>query len=308
MGKSGLCWCNILKNNYFVNIDLFDFDDIKQWLDNSGGKFMIALQKTLIVILIHAAICMSAFVLPAVASSSRPEIVFIDSAVRDAQMLADGVRPGVDIVRLDAGRDGVNQISEILADRRDLQAIHLISHGAPGKVFLGSGVLSAESLEKYDRQMKVIANSLGRDGEILFYGCDIAKGASGSSFVQKIAAFTRGNISASSDVTGSALLGGNWVLEESCGTSAAKTILSDNARDTYKGTLAAGTITFNTVDGTIFAGSTVADGQGGSTDIADITIEVFQIDIDGTKLTSGGTLEFRNSWVDVPAIVTWNSS
>ncbi|MDP2754664.1 MAG: DUF4347 domain-containing protein, partial [Nitrospirota bacterium] len=233
-----------MKNNYIVIIDLFDFDDIKQLLENSGGIFMIALQKNLIVILIHAAICMFIFILPAVASSSRPEIVFIDSAVQDAQMLADGVRPGVDVVRLDAGRDGVEQIGEILANRRDLQAIHLISHGAPGKVFLGSGVLSAESLEKYDRQMNVIANSLGRDGEILFYGCDIAKGATGSSFVQKIASFTRANISASSDATGSALLGGNWILEESDGKSAAKTILSNNARDTYKGILAAGTITF----------------------------------------------------------------
>ncbi|HBA72930.1 MAG TPA: hypothetical protein DCZ63_12300, partial [Geobacter sp.] len=268
---------------------------------------MIDLQRTLVVIMIHAAICMSAFVLPAVASSSRPEIVFIDSAVRDMQMLADGVRPGVDVVRLDAGRDGMNQISEILADKRDLQAIHLISHGAPGKVFLGSGMLSAESLEKYDRQMKVIANSLGKDGEILFYGCDIAKGATGSSFVQKIASFTRGNISASIDATGSALLGGNWILEESNGKSAAKTILSNNARDTYRGVLAAGTISFTS--GTGFTGvppNTAADGQGGSTDIADITIEVYAIDSSIVKITTDGALEFHSTDWSVPPIVTWS--
>ncbi|MBI5656087.1 MAG: right-handed parallel beta-helix repeat-containing protein [Geobacter sp.] len=82
------------------------------------------------------------------------------------------------------------------------------------------------------------------------------------------------------------------------------------ARDAYGEILAASTITFTSGAG--FTGvpvNTAADGQGGSTDIAGITVEVYGIfDSDGTKLTADGVLEFHSDWSGVPPIVTWNGS
>jgi|GEM_PF-3476483 len=80
------------------------------------------------------------------------------------------------------------------------------------------------------------------------------------------------------------------------------------ARDAH-GEILGGTITFTSGAGFTGTPDTAADGQGGSTGIADITIEVYGIsDSDGTKLTADGALEFHSDWVDVPPIVTWNGS
>lgn len=83
------------------------------------------------------------------------------------------------VVYLDAHRDGVGRISEALSQRRGLDAIHVISHGEPGKVFLGNSVLSTENLEKYNSQLRIIGQSLKKGGNILFYGCDVAQGEVG---------------------------------------------------------------------------------------------------------------------------------
>ncbi|MEA2738116.1 MAG: hypothetical protein QOH05_1423, partial [Acetobacteraceae bacterium] len=76
-------------------------------------------------------------------SALAQEIVFIDGAVPGAQLLAAGVKAGVQAVILDPGQDGVDQIAAYLADHdaQNLAAIAIVSHGADGVLFLGSSVL-----------------------------------------------------------------------------------------------------------------------------------------------------------------------
>ena len=47
---------------------------------------------------------------------------------------------------LDAGKDGIRQITETLAGRTDISAVHIVSHGADGAVQLGKGSLDFDSL------------------------------------------------------------------------------------------------------------------------------------------------------------------
>ena len=74
----------------------------------------------------------------------RHEIVFVDAAVPDAQTLIDGVlaaRPAgttIEVVRLSSGSDGLKQISDLSSAEHNLDAIHIISHGGPGQLQLGS--------------------------------------------------------------------------------------------------------------------------------------------------------------------------
>ena len=89
---------------------------------------------------------------PAVATAqqSAREIVFIDSRVPDAMLLADelmqqrGNGSTFDIVMLDAAEDGIAQINRVLAGEHDLAAIHIISHGDAGTLQLGSSLLDAD--------------------------------------------------------------------------------------------------------------------------------------------------------------------
>ena len=196
--------------------------------------------KNLAVFTAFTALFLLLGVLPSGAVSNLHEIVFIDSAVQNAQILVDGIRPGVEVVRLDAGRDGVGQMGEILADRRNVQAIHVISHGAPGRVFLGTGVLSSESVGNYDALLKKIGKSLHNEGDILFYGCNVAEGAVGKSFVNSFAKVTGAKVAASTDKTGAADRGGNAVLEYSTGAVSSTVIAGMSS---YPGVL--GAITYN---------------------------------------------------------------
>src|SRR5580765_772820 len=63
----------------------------------------------------------------------RREVVFVDSGVADAQALIDDLRAhsGAElvVVQLDAQRDGVQQITDTLAQLRDVDAVHIVSHG-----------------------------------------------------------------------------------------------------------------------------------------------------------------------------------
>jgi hypothetical protein len=59
--------------------------------------------------------------------------------------------------------------------------------------------------------------ALGRDADILIYGCDVGAGATGHDFVTSLASLTGADVAASDDLTGSSDLGGDWVLETRAG-------------------------------------------------------------------------------------------
>src|SRR4028118_699089 len=101
-------------------------------------------------------------------------IVFIDAAVADYQTLLDRVKLGVEAIVIDSHRDGVEQISEVLANRTNIDSIHLVSHGGPGSLQLGKTRLSVDNLETYSQQLQQWRRALTLDADILIYGCNVA--------------------------------------------------------------------------------------------------------------------------------------
>src|SRR5271165_5474429 len=71
------------------------------------------------------------------------EVLFLDPTVSDLASIFGGLRPEVDAVVLDRFRPAARQIAAALAGRRDLKAVHVIAHGAPGRVSFASGEWSA---------------------------------------------------------------------------------------------------------------------------------------------------------------------
>lgn len=156
-------------------------------------------------------------------ADARRELVFVDTAAEDyeqlvADLLADAdSQRHFDIHLLDRDRDGVQQISEVLGEYSDLDAIHIVSHGSEGTVNLGSTWLSADNLNGYAGSIAAWGNSLSTDADVLFYGCELAGNAEGETLVETLAALTGADVAASSDDTGNAALGGDWDLEYSVG-------------------------------------------------------------------------------------------
>ncbi|MBU0674252.1 MAG: DUF4347 domain-containing protein [Proteobacteria bacterium] len=167
---------------------------------------------------------------PAVADIGSPypvEVLFVAADVTDADVLLNGLRPGVEVVRLDPTRDGLGQMAGTLKGRSGIDTIHIISHGSEGALHLGGLTLTAQNMGDHGTDLAIIGDALDANADILLYGCNVAKGEDGTAFVAALAQATGADIAASNDITGAAALGGNWVLETQIGLIAAHKAISD---------------------------------------------------------------------------------
>lgn len=171
------------------------------------------------------------------------EVVVIDTSVEGYQQLvndiigSDNSQRQFEIVLLDQSTDGVDRIGASLTRFNGIDALHIVSHGTDGIIKLGSTWLTNGNLGAYAGQIAQWGNSLNSTADILFYGCDLASNADGIELVQSIAALTNAEVAASSDHTGSALLGGNWQLEYSAGPVESTIAFSSRAQAAWGGIL-----------------------------------------------------------------------
>ena len=74
------------------------------------------------------------------------QVVFIDAGVQDRDPLLGASEPGSIAYALDASRDGVRQMAEILGQHANLSAVSVIAHGEAGRVTLGAVSLEQAGL------------------------------------------------------------------------------------------------------------------------------------------------------------------
>jgi VCBS repeat-containing protein len=181
--------------------------------------------------------------------TQRHELVIVDANTPDYEKLVDditkqgGADRSIEVVVLDAGRDGIAQITDILAQHQDLAAVHLISHGADGEVQLGSGKLNFAELVKNASAIKGWGDAFTADGDLLIYGCDVAEHADGKALVDALARLTGADVAASEDLTGAAAQGGDWNLEYQVGKIETTLAISAAEQTAYNNTLATFTVT-----------------------------------------------------------------
>ena len=170
-------------------------------------------------------------------AESTKTVVFIDPNVTDWQNLVNGVEPGSLVFILDPRREGIRQITDKLAALTDIDSVQIISHGGDGSLQLGSTQLNSANLNSYSSQLQQWGKSLTATGDILLYGCDVAQGFVGKAFVQQISQLTGADVAASDDLTGSAALGGDWLLEYATGLIEAPLALQVQAMEAYTSVL-----------------------------------------------------------------------
>ncbi|MEZ2278979.1 MAG: DUF4347 domain-containing protein [Microcoleus sp.] len=229
--------------------------------------------------------------------SEISEIVFIDTAVADYQSLVAGVKPGIITVILDSKQDGIAQISEYLVDCQQVSALHVICHGSPGSLQLGTAQLSLDTLKSYGSQLQKWAESLSAKAEILLYGCSVAAGDRGREFVEQISRLTRAKIAASTTLTGSADLGGDWQLQATTGEIEIDAAIQPETLNNYAFTLVNLNTSFGDggvvigVDGYGSFGSAV--GGSGTTDAFYDPIGITAgVQPSGTTFQSGVAIQF----------------
>jgi len=131
------------------------------------------------------------------AANRQNSIVFIDGGVSEWRDLAASLPAGAEYVVLAPGLDGVAQIAEALEARGGrFSAVHIVSHGDAGEAYLGSGVLSADTLPAHRQDLERISSQLAEGADLLFYGCDVGKGEAGRAFLNELAAITGADVAA----------------------------------------------------------------------------------------------------------------
>ncbi|MGK7912589.1 MAG: heparin lyase I family protein, partial [Synechococcus sp.] len=97
--------------------------------------------------------------------------------------------------------------------------------------------ISAAALNQYSDELQQWQTALSENADILFYGCNVAAGQKGATFLNQIGELTGADIAASNDLTGHGQLGGNWQLEFSNGQIETRSPFQNSVAQDYKSVL-----------------------------------------------------------------------
>lgn len=176
----------------------------------------------------------------------RLELVIVDTSLDNHQQLVDDLLNNgsgdreFSVALLDSSSDGVDQVSAILSEFHDLNAVHLVSHGDDGAFRLGNTWVTADNLGVYAESLSAWGSALKSNGDFLVYGCDVAESAEGRQLIDQLATLTGADVAASTNNTGSPDQAGDWKLEYQAGTLESSVAFSQLLQQDYDHVLAVG--------------------------------------------------------------------
>ena len=165
------------------------------------------------------------------------ELVFVDPGIDDLGTILGSLRAGVEAVVLGRNRPAAAQIATALAGR-DINVVHVIAHGAPGRVCLAAGDWTAAGIEADADDFAAIGDALGAEGALRLWSCDTGAGVKGATFVARLERATGVRAAAASGRVGAAALGGAWELTVRGAAGSVSPPLSAAGVATYAGVLA----------------------------------------------------------------------
>lgn len=165
-------------------------------------------------------------------------LVILDAAVPHRSHLEAGILPGATHFTLAPDRDGITQITDYLRSHAGFTSVHLIGHGAPGRLYLGSTRLDRDSLPQYQDALSTWGQAFADRFELLLYGCQVGSGAIGREFIEALGRATGAIAAANPTYTGSADLGGTWTLSTQTAPIQSPLALTPDTQATYPALLA----------------------------------------------------------------------
>ena len=151
----------------------------------------------------------------------KKQIVFIDTQITDHESLISSFDKNTKVILINGNEDGFKKIEQTLEGGKNYSAIHIIGHGSAGQILFGNALLTNDNIDNYNSTLKNIGQTLTSNGDILFYGCNIAANEKGENLIKRISKITKADIAASDDITGN---GGDWVLEKKIGIIETKNV------------------------------------------------------------------------------------
>ena len=97
------------------------------------------------------------------------QVVVVDPNIDDFDTFLNCITLGTEVFVLDAKRDGVQQITNILTARKGISCVHLVSHGESGCLKLGMTRLDGNTINRYSKDWELWKLALQPQAEILLY-------------------------------------------------------------------------------------------------------------------------------------------
>ena len=148
------------------------------------------------------------------------EIVFVDVGVTDYQAILHnitqnaGTAKNIEVVQLETSKNGFDQISEILAERADLDVVHIIAQGNDGAFKLGNNALDPASLAESNPSIARWSNAFRDTGDILIHGSDQALAEVGQDLINSISSLIKPGLNVMEDLTDNAINDTTGLLKE----------------------------------------------------------------------------------------------
>ncbi len=210
-----------------------------------------------------------------ISTGTEHELVVINSSVQDMDQIIDSLGTNQEVLVLENGKDAMQQINEYLeASGKEYSAIHIVTHGADGQFVLGDTVVQSDLFD-HDAWANV-GSHISEGGDILLYGCSLAKSEAGQDLIAMISDATGADVAASVDKTG---VNGNWDLEYQYGAVETASISVDG----YEHNLGSWTVTNTASSGT--GSLTWAITQANADHDSATDYIRFHSDLDGATIT-----------------------
>ena len=188
------------------------------------------------------------------------ELAIIDAGVADPERLAASLRPDIDVVHLAGEPDGLTELVTRLGGIREIDVLHILAHGGPGRLTLGAREITADSVREAPGLFATLSRMLSPEATIRLDACRVASGRAGRALLAALGATTGANVAGSDRPVGAATKGGDWALNLTFGRPATRPAVGDGAH--YPHVLADMTTTgsgFDTSDGTNLNGVSSTD-------------------------------------------------
>ena len=246
----------------------------------------------------------------ATAAPASHQIIFIDTSVENYQQLAAEWASRGEVVLINDQSDGLAQIEATLAHETDVSAIHIVSHGSEGALYLGTTRIDEASITgSLAGELAQIGKSIEPGGDILLYGCDFAEGTDGAAALHAFATATGANVAASTDLTGAADQGGDWTLEAHDGKIVTRSLSSSYydhvlvANPAIAIAVSANTLTVTNASGTVVvshdATFTSSTGYGTDNRSPDVGVGAVAVWANAAQTTSGQELDLKATVVSL---------
>ncbi|QJD99008.1 DUF4347 domain-containing protein [Massilia forsythiae] len=157
--------------------------------------------------------------LPVPVRHGGKEALLIDLALADRHVLAGGAPFGMEVTGFGGRHDGLAQLARWAALGDGYDALHLLCHGAAGRLMLGARTVDRAALDDphVADALAAIGQAVRPGGAVLLYACRAAQGEEGAAFVAALAQALGVPVAASSTLVGAVAQGGSWALDHVAG-------------------------------------------------------------------------------------------